>query len=169
MTYKHVQIITKTGPDGAPRTYRYHRKARVRIFAEPGTPAFDAEYAAIQGGIIPRREYDPPWYVYFIQGLDGSPIKIGRALNPEQRLKDLQVGHTDALRILAIVYDPKGRQFEAELHERFKSHKIRGEWFRPAPEIADFIAAHGRPAGWRVEMEGNEAGTGLQFGTVNGL
>lgn len=65
--------------------------------------------------------------VYFIQGVDGGPIKIGYARNPEARLKDLQLASPVQLRLLAIVDGGKPR--ETELHQRFAHLRSHGEWF----------------------------------------
>jgi len=32
---------------------------------------------------------------------------------------------------------------EVRLHARFRHLRMRGEWFRPAPELHDFIKEHG--------------------------
>jgi len=72
---------------------------------------------------------------YFIQA-DSGPVKIGISLCPESRLRDMQVGCPHRLRLLATV--PGDR--EAELHTRFASLRMNGEWFRWDWSIRDYLA-----------------------------
>lgn len=78
--------------------------------------------------------------VYFIQAVDGGPIKIGSSGNPDMRLSDLQVANPKVLRILATM--PGGTPQEWALHEQFKKYRVQGEWFTPAPEIMALIKYH---------------------------
>lgn len=76
-------------------------------------------------------------WVYFIQsGLDG-PIKIGCARSVQARLKQLQIGNAEPLHLLAAIRGDAAD--ERQLHQRFGAHWIRGEWFAPAEELAQFI------------------------------
>lgn len=74
--------------------------------------------------------------IYFIQqGWDG-PVKIGFAGSfaaAQARLQTFQTGHPSTLRLLNAIDGDMAH--EAELHARFAEHRVRGEWFRPAPEI----------------------------------
>lgn len=76
--------------------------------------------------------------VYFIQGEGGGPIKIGRAAEPYQRLSDLQTAHHETLRLLATA--PLNVTAEKDLHRRFRHLRLRGEWFKAAPELLEHIA-----------------------------
>lgn len=80
--------------------------------------------------------------VYFIrQGTDG-PIKIGFTSGGiDVRLAALQAGNPYTLRVLRTI--PGGQIEEQELHERFKAHRLQGEWFESTPELLAFIAARG--------------------------
>lgn len=75
---------------------------------------------------------------YFIQGSGGGNIKIGRATDPEKRLKDLQCGSSVPLILIATLNDDR----ESELHSKFSAHRQHGEWFAPSPGLAKFIEAH---------------------------
>jgi hypothetical protein len=77
----------------------------------------------------------PISYVYFIQGVNGGPIKIGHSANPQRRLKDLRT--SQPLRILATMMG--GRKKENELHRLFSSSRTHGEWFEPTRELLSFI------------------------------
>jgi len=78
--------------------------------------------------------------IYFIQIDDNGPIKIGKAGDPHKRRCELQVAHHRELIIRHIeVPERDAAEREKELHGQFKAHRIRGEWFRPAYEILEFI------------------------------
>ena len=79
-------------------------------------------------------------YIYFIQSETGGSVKIGFATDPDKRLGGLQVGRTDTLRILGVIRSRRSK--EGELHEQFAAHRVRGEWFKPAPEIIAYIREH---------------------------
>ncbi len=75
-------------------------------------------------------------FVYFIT--DGEAMKIGFSHWPEKRIGDLQVGHSKPLSIVASFAGYMHE--EQELHRRFSSLCVQGEWFAPAQELTDFIA-----------------------------
>jgi len=65
--------------------------------------------------------------IYFIQvGTDG-PIKIGAAINPEERVASLQTGCPDELKLIFT----SQKYTEKELQDKFSFDRIRGEWFKP--------------------------------------
>ena len=61
---------------------------------------------------------------YFILSQSGL-LKIGKAYDPDSRLKSLQAGAGEELEMLAVLDENK----EAELHKRFAAYRRRGEWF----------------------------------------
>ncbi|MHB9879068.1 GIY-YIG nuclease family protein [Pacificimonas sp. ICDLI1SI03] len=71
--------------------------------------------------------------VYFMQGEDGGPIKIGRARNPAKRLKAVQLGHPAPLKILATRYG--GAAEERRLHRKYAESRMAGEWFAPTDAL----------------------------------
>lgn len=76
-------------------------------------------------------------WVYFIQhGTDG-PIKIGCALNVRSRVRALQEWNPVPLRLLGYCHGHLNH--ERALHKRFAEHRVRGEWFRPVPELLTYI------------------------------
>lgn len=77
-------------------------------------------------------------HVYFIQGESGGPIKIGKAVNPTQRLAQLQTGFHEQLKILGLIPNG-GVATEKQLHERFAQYRVKGEWFLPCDEILELI------------------------------
>lgn len=66
--------------------------------------------------------------VYLIQSVIGGPVKIGKANNVWERLKQHQCGSPFILEIIKIYknVDPK---FERDLHDKFTEYRIHGEWF----------------------------------------
>jgi len=68
-------------------------------------------------------------YVYFIQGMCGGAIKVGYSANPEKRLRELQTGYPDTLKILLMI--PGNESTEHTLHRQFEASRLKGEWFRP--------------------------------------
>lgn len=82
-------------------------------------------------------------FTYFIQAGPDGPIKIGLAEDVEQRLKELQTGCPDDLRLIGRM----DGNHEKNLHQHFKQFWIRGEWFRPDVRIMAFIVEHAESCG----------------------
>lgn len=77
--------------------------------------------------------------IYFLQERATCAIKIGFTDDhPDIRRKQLQTGNSDELVLLAAIDGDKDD--ETEFHQRFKAAHIRGEWFRPEPELIAFMA-----------------------------
>lgn len=105
--------------------------------------------------------------IYFVQPIDGGLIKIGIAMNPVVRLKDMQVGSPMRLHILATC--PGDTDDAHSLHWRFKGYHRHGEWHDPGADLLAFIESlHENPdpfSGWgragalRDEMEAKGRGT----------
>jgi hypothetical protein len=66
-------------------------------------------------------------YVYFMQAVDGGPIKIGWAKDPEKRLAAHQVSSASELKLLGAMWGTQ--DVERKWHARFAHLRIRGEWF----------------------------------------
>jgi hypothetical protein len=81
----------------------------------------------------------PQRRIYFIQGVDGGPIKIGVANDPQRRLSDLQ--RTSPVRLQILATEPGDLLEEAALHQKFKSDRMHGEWFNDTPALRDHIAS----------------------------
>jgi hypothetical protein len=74
-------------------------------------------------------------YVYFITTesqleKDEITVKIGFAVNPERRIKQLQTGNEHRLVMLGKIPSVKYKELEKQLHKRFKNRRQRGEWFQ---------------------------------------
>ena len=75
-------------------------------------------------------------YVYFIRDEDGY-VKIGKARNVKTRLSQLQTSSRQELTLLKPV--PGGHVAERILHAKFSHIHVRGEWFKPTPELYYYI------------------------------
>lgn len=77
-------------------------------------------------------------HVYFMQGVNGGPVKIGTAADVKARLKQIQACSPDVLRVLHII-PGAGREIERKLHARFSPHRLHGEWFDTSVELMGYI------------------------------
>jgi hypothetical protein len=83
---------------------------------------------------------------YFITDGTGC-VKIGKTENTSARLRHLQTGNPRALRVVLAL--PLGCEFlgnmkpgdwdEDALHQRFSHQRVRGEWFKFAGPVRQFI------------------------------
>ena len=132
----------------------YLAKERVRQRARRERPEVKAQQAAYSQEY---RAKSPPAYlatrqryiaslkdgrpqIYFVQAASG-PIKIGFVKKAMvHRLKDLQVGNHEVLTLIGWKLGTVSE--ERALHVRFRHLRIRGEWFRPAPELLALVKKH---------------------------
>ncbi len=75
--------------------------------------------------------------VYLIQAGRDGPVKIGRGRDPLRRLATLQSASPEHLRLIGVVSG--GAVAERTLHDRFRSSRIRGEWFRLNAEMLHLV------------------------------
>lgn len=80
-----------------------------------------------------------PSLVYFIRRASDGVIKIGVSRDVTKRLGGLQTSTPDELSLVGTI--PGDERVEAEWHARFAAAHIRGEWFRPVPDLLAAIAA----------------------------
>jgi hypothetical protein len=75
---------------------------------------------------------------YFVLAKALNRVKIGKALDPEKRLGELQTGAPEELELL--LYLPHRPPFEeSQLHQRFKKYRVCGEWFEFRDDLKLFI------------------------------
>lgn len=99
-------------------------------------------------------------FVYFV-GTD-EIVKIGRTCTPSTRFLDLKAGSPVELRLFGLMLS-LDKPDEAELHRRFASTRVRGEWFRWTDELREFIASVNLLEGAPVALD--EWFTALKDGT----
>lgn len=86
----------------------------------------------------PRTRSIVEGYVYFIKpiGLDG-PIKIGWAVDPERRLRDMATGSPFPLEIIGVVRGEMSD--ERALHRHFDAFRYHREWFLYSPALRGHV------------------------------
>lgn len=77
----------------------------------------------------------PESYVYMIYS--AGLIKIGTSRDPIARATGLR--NMSAHPVSLIWIGVGDTELERELHKRFAGSRERGEWFRPDPELREFI------------------------------
>lgn len=89
--------------------------------------------------VVPQKEY-----VYFVRS--GEYIKIGKAIQPAERVKSLRMGGVlapdgmDFARVELLAFEPGGYDHESKLHRRFDKLRATGEWFRAEGDLLDYIS-----------------------------
>lgn len=69
-------------------------------------------------------------------------IKIGCSDNVKSRIVTLNTASPLPIELVAVITLPydEGMRFEAELHERFRALRHRGEWFRSDEPLTSYLA-----------------------------
>lgn len=83
---------------------------------------------------IPRKY---SYQVYFIQPVDGGPVKIGKSEDPRKRLREIQTGHPAKLQIVGLIDGDES--LERELHRKFAHLRLEGEWFALENDLLEYI------------------------------
>ena len=87
---------------------------------------------------LPVEPSDPPEAVaYFIRGEITGLIKIGKSIDPIQRLAALAKQGSEPLSLLAVGGD------ERSLHRELAADRVHGEWFRPTENVLAKIRDNG--------------------------
>lgn len=136
---RHVHRVTAKG-----HTYYYHRITGRRLPSDPRSAAFlmavaeETAKTEAMASAASRRKRDHPELnnVYFIEATSGR-IKIGVAGSVKQRMVSIQNAHDGRLKLMASM--PGGYEMERQLHRRFASARVSGEWFEPTPELLAYI------------------------------
>jgi len=68
-------------------------------------------------------------FVYVARNTDTGNIKIGLSKQPEERIKQLQVGCDGKLELLGCIPAPNRYKDETAYHRKFISSNIHSEWF----------------------------------------
>lgn len=91
----------------------------------------------IRTAVIPQRRFFEVSArsegIYFVQELEGGPVKIGLAADIDARMRALRCGNWRELRVLAYVIGPSG--LEKWLHRRLAHQCVAGEWFEPSDDL----------------------------------
>jgi hypothetical protein len=73
--------------------------------------------------------------VVYFAAIAGA-INIGYSSNLDGRMKSLQIGSPDVIRLVAVL--PGDRILERRLHKKFSHVRLGGEFFKPGP-VLDFL------------------------------
>lgn len=94
-----------------------------------------------QGPFKPK----PAWFprkagsfLYFIQAINGGPIKIGRTVDLTGRLKALQSSSPTPLVMLFALQETPSMT-ERSVHQKMARFHSHGEWFNPRPDLLAYI------------------------------
>ena len=68
-------------------------------------------------------------YVYLIQNLETSKYKIGVSKHPKKRVKQLQTGSGEEIKLIHEFKSQFPRKVETALHNRYGHLRAEGEWF----------------------------------------
>lgn len=77
-------------------------------------------------------------YVYLIQSPTGS-YKIGRTKDPSNRMKTFTVKLPFEVDYVCVIETADMYRLEGDLHLRFNSKRVNGEWFRLEPQDVEHI------------------------------
>ena len=69
-------------------------------------------------------------------------IKVGKSRDPESRLRALQTGHANELRLIFCIDMPDWE--EAFFHDLLSEDHIRGEWFHDTERARKNLNIHGK-------------------------
>lgn len=145
---KHPKYVSSYIDNRGTMRFRFRKKGLKggHFLSSPDSAAFEVEYALFlngdgkwkrkqanggKRGPRPRYDYADKPSVYFV--MSGRHIKIGWTAKPSRRLKELQIGSPDRLKVLAIV---EGSQDdERRLHTQFRDLNIGGEWHLATAEL----------------------------------
>ena len=78
--------------------------------------------------------------VYFIRSKQSGLIKIGTSRWPRRRFQEIKLATGQDVDLLGTI--PGSRDVEAELHEKFASTRVTGEWFSESDELMNYINQH---------------------------
>ena len=85
--------------------------------------------------------------IYFLQSKVNNLIKIGcvkRRDDLDLRLRSIQLMSPVPLIVLGTI-DDIGRHMEKLIHHQFVQYRLHGEWFKPGPELLNYINEHAQP------------------------
>lgn len=129
-----IRCRRSTGYDATPANRHLAERRALTIFRQTINDSKENE----SGELVdlrrnPRSEI--VGWIYFIQQINGGPIKIGWATNVERRCVVMQAVNPYQLSVLGKF---KGTiDDERRLHDEFAAVRLHGEWFEPTPELLE--------------------------------
>lgn len=87
---------------------------------------------------------DPSGYVYLLSAMhDKTLYKIGRTINPKNRLKTFGVKLPFDVEYECVIQTDDMYDLEMQLHRHFAKVRLQGEWFKLSPEDVQYIKSLG--------------------------
>lgn len=128
--FKRAGVLTRQGvPSWAGDAWRFDL-----------TPILDydpyAEYEAERSDAIPARKSQREkvrGYVYLLEGEDGKYYKIGKSKHPRKRAEMLAIQLPFRVQLIHTIEADDYDQAERDLHEKYRSLRMNGEWFELPP------------------------------------
>ena len=102
--------------------------------------------------------------VYMLQVCSSDRYKIGVTNNIRNRLKNIQTGNPDAIKIIALLECPKPTHIESSLHEEFACYRIHGEWFEMSSDVSFKVYQRMKELGDNVGSRFGSIGVGDRLG-----
>lgn len=101
-----------------------------------------SEYVGPTEGWYPAPPCEPDEVsgVYLVQAHPSGRVKIGYSANVDRRLRSLQTGSPEQLKLVSVL--DLDRAGENEIHKRFMHLRVHGEWFEP--EVLDLLDEYPR-------------------------
>jgi hypothetical protein len=130
------EVLKWSWPRGDPRWETYESRKQQTLEIKARQTAFEHRQKELQNfKSVSKGNFSG--FVYFIQGENGGPVKIGYSTDVAERLKDLQTGHPDTL--VCLDFFPGSPAMEALIHKDLKAYRLRpnGEWFKPDPYVLE--------------------------------
>ena len=78
--------------------------------------------------------------IYFIGNVELGAVKIGKSIDPQKRLDDLQTGNSRNL-VLYGVIDNVTPELENTLHKILSDIRLKGEWFKLTDKLIQFMVS----------------------------
>lgn len=103
-------------------------KAKIRLYMKQYNRGVRVrDYKSDDLNEVPKNKFsdDDTGFVYFIS--DGTHIKIGKANDPCQRVRELQTANPFVLEMLGVTQG--GHKLEFRLHDLLAEFRLQGEWF----------------------------------------
>lgn len=104
--------------------------------------------------------------IYFIQTADNRYVKIGTAEDPIKRLAGIQTSMPYKIRLIGVMLGDYA--LESTLHHKFRSTRVRGEWFQTTRALVEHAIYEGAPRLYREYIKSTHANTYAELVRVEG-
>ena len=107
-----------------------------------GFSVYDDYYQDRKSGPIKKMKKGLRTKIYVIRDSNSASIKVGKSINPKNRLRGHQVSNPNKLE---LIYEFKGYERDEKLiHIKLKEAGlfIHGEWFKDCKESLDIVRKH---------------------------